>query len=261
MTDTTPSIKVTEDAFLGGSVMALQPLQGYRAGIDAILLAASVPAPPAGRALTVAELGAGVGVVGLSVARRVPEARVTLLERETELLDIADENIIRNGLSDRVSVVETDVADAGIFPSPIMANSFDHVLANPPFLTDTDCRLPQNRMRATAHAMPADGLMVWVRAMARLARAGGLMTIIHRADALADLLVALTPRFGGLAILPIQPRAQDPAHRVLIQGRKAARSPLQLLPPLVLHDDTNAFRPQVQRLLRNPEPLEVLMKE
>jgi tRNA1(Val) A37 N6-methylase TrmN6 len=66
MTD--PVLELTEDAFLGGQLRVRQLKSGHRAGHDAVLLAAATPARPGDR---VADLGAGVGVAGLAVARRV----------------------------------------------------------------------------------------------------------------------------------------------------------------------------------------------
>ena len=92
-------IEVTEDAFLGGRLTIAQPAKGYRAGIDAVVLAASVPWPREQATFTVLDVGAGVGTVGLCVARRCLNAQVTLLERERELAAIARANIERNGLA------------------------------------------------------------------------------------------------------------------------------------------------------------------
>src|SRR5215470_17296912 len=93
----------TADAFLGGALEVLQPVKGYRAGLDGVLLAAAVPARPGERVL---DVGAGVGVVGLAVARRLPQVRVTLIEREARLAAMARENIARNGLAERVRLIK-----------------------------------------------------------------------------------------------------------------------------------------------------------
>ena len=68
------SIEPRCDGFLGGRVQAWQPAAGYRAGVDAVLLAAAVPARPGDTAL---ELGAGAGVASLCLATRVPGLSVT----------------------------------------------------------------------------------------------------------------------------------------------------------------------------------------
>ncbi len=88
-----------------------QPRNGYRAGTDAVLLAASIGPESIGTGL-VLDVGSGVGVVGLCVAARCPKASVVLLEREPNLVALARDNINRNSLAMRVSVVEADIARA-----------------------------------------------------------------------------------------------------------------------------------------------------
>lgn len=244
---------VTKDAFLGGAVMARQPGTGYRAGLDAVLLAAAVDAP-AGQSFRVLDLGAGVGIVGLCIARRLPDAEVTLLERQPELVALASRNIAENALAARVRVLGADLT-APASEVGLPADSFDHVVANPPFFAEASLRLPRDPVRAASHAMPDGELEVWLRVMARLTRPGGRISIIHKADALPELLAALRRRFGAIALRPVHPRRGAAAHRLLIQAVKGSRAPLQLMPPLFLHDETNAFLPPVAKVLRGPVAL------
>lgn len=238
---------VTDDAFLGGRLAILQPSRGYRAGVDAVLLAAACQADAGVRVL---DAGAGVGVVGLCVARRCPTASVTLLEREPVYAHLARENVARNGLLARVTVVEADVTDpAGL------SGEFAHVLANPPYQATGQGRRPPDDLKAAAHEMPAGALDAWARAFARLAAPGGTVTVIHRAEALADLLSVLDGRFGELLVRPIHPRAEAPAVRVLVRGVKGSRGRLSIAPPLVLHDRDGAFLPDVAAVLREGAPL------
>ena len=253
-----PELQLSEDAFLGGALTALQPVGGYRAGIDAVLLAAAVPVKPAASE-RVLDVGAGVGVVGLCIAARVRQARLTLLEIEPSLVRIARENVARNGLESRVDVISADIAatarthaELGLHPG-----AFSHVVANPPFHVQGRGRAAQDPMKAGAHAMPAGGLERWVRFMARMAAGGGSATLIHRADALGELLAALEGRFGALRLLPIHPRAGTPALRVLVQGRKGSRAPLTLLPGLELHGNGNRFISEVDAILRRSAQLDL----
>jgi tRNA1(Val) A37 N6-methylase TrmN6 len=241
----------SDDAFLGGALNILQPLAGYRAGLDAVLLAAAVPVEE-GRGQLVLDVGAGAGVVGLAVARRVADARVTLVERDPGLAGLARANIARNGLSARVRVVEGDVTRplrelAGLATE---AESFDHVLANPPFHAEGRGTAAGDALKAAGHAMPEGNLERWVRFMAAMARPSGTATVIHRAEALGEILEALAGRFGGILVLPVHPRDDKPASRVLVQATKGSRAPLCLLPALVLHDPDQGFRLPVEAILR-----------
>jgi tRNA1(Val) A37 N6-methylase TrmN6 len=204
-------------------------------------------------------VGAGVGVVGLAVACRVADADVTLVERDPALAAYARANIERNGLGGRVRVIEADVArplgeHAGLSAA---AGRFDHVLANPPYHVEGRGTAAADRTKAAAHAMPEGGLDRWLRFMAAMARPGGTATLIHRADALGELLAACAGRFGGLAILPLQAGAGEPAGRILLQGIKGSRAPLALLPGLVLHGADGTVHPRVEAVLRAGAPLSI----
>ena len=247
---------VSADAFLGGALSILQPRNGYRAGLDAVMLAAAVPADES-RPLRVLDVGAGVGTAGLCVAQRVPYAEVVLLEKEPPLAALAAENVARNNLASRVRVVTAVVGApaAALRALGLVEESFGHVIANPPFHDSDAGTLPPDTLKAAAHAMPEAELDGWARFMARMTAPGGEATIIHKADALARLLAVLDARFGALKVLPLHPRAGAPAHRVLVQGVKGSRGPLQILPGFVLHQDGNAFTPAAQDILRDCAPL------
>lgn len=249
----------TLDAFLGGAVMVRQPARGYRAGIDAVLLAAAVTAQDGEYVL---DAGAGAGVVGLCVAARIAGVRVVLVENDAELVRLARQNVVRSELSGRVSVHSIDVTTSPPDEAvpELAAGRFHHVLANPPFNIEGRGRAPRNHLKAGSHAMPEGALDRWVRFLARMAGADASATVIHRADAFGELLGAMEGRFGDIRVLPILPRAHSPAVRVLVQARKGSRAPLSILPPLVLHGDGNGFLPPVEAILRTGAPLDAFTR-
>src|SRR4051794_39935391 len=97
----------TEDAVLGGAVRLRQSLDGYRAGMDAALLAAACDAGPGQRVL---DVGCGPGAVLLAAAARRPAASFTGLERDEAALALARENIALNRMTVRVNALVGDVA-------------------------------------------------------------------------------------------------------------------------------------------------------
>lgn len=249
---------LTDDAFLGGALRILQPKAGYRAGVDALLLAAAV-SQRGGRSLRVLDIGAGVGTVGMSVARRLGATEVTLVEAEPGLSALALRNIARNGLSGRVRAITADINGpaAELQALGLASDCFDHVVANPPFHVEgrgTPAPVP---IKAAAHAMPEEALDHWVRVMARYVAPGGLATMIHKADALGLILAAFQGRFGALSILPIHPRRGEAAIRVLVTGTKGSRAPLSLREGFVLHDAGHDFTPKAAGILRHGDGLEV----
>lgn len=245
-----PMLATSEDAFLGGRLGILQALDGSRAGIDAVFLAAACPVSPG---QSVLDAGSGSGIVGLAVAARVPGVSVTGVEIDPALAELATGNAARNNLADHARFIAADLTGpaTALVQQGLTLESFDHVLANPPFLATGEARLPPSTRRRRAHACTDDELQRWVKFLAAFCKPKGTATIIHRADALPKLLNHLDGRFGGLVIYPLFPRASEAAVRVLIQGRKGSRAPLTIAPGMILHGETNAFTPAASAILRD----------
>lgn len=248
---------ISDDAFLGGRLQILQPRQGYRAGLDAVMLAAAVT-QRGGAALRVLDAGAGVGTAGLCLAWRCSEARVVLVEREGALAALARENVLRNGLAERVSVAEVDLARAApdqLAGFGLADGSFDVAIANPPFHAEGAGTPAQNGLKAAAHAMAEDALADWGRFLARMVRPGGVALVVHKASALPDLLAVLARRFGGLTVLPIHSHAGEAAGRVLVSGVKGSRAPFRLAAGLVVHEADERFTAGAEAVLRHGRSL------
>jgi len=232
------------DALLGGRVRLRQSVRGYRAGMDAALLAAACDAPEGARVL---EAGCGPGAVLLCAALRRPGLDFTGLERDPEALALAVENIRTNDLGSRVRVMAGDVclpfSATGLSP-------FDAVLANPPYFDDPkSLRAPAPEKQQAW--MAEGGLAAWTGFLLKAVRQGGSLTLIHRADRLADLLALLGEKAGSFQIRPIHPHADAPASRVLIRALKSGKAPLRLLPALVLHPrEGSKHTPQAEAILR-----------
>jgi tRNA1(Val) A37 N6-methylase TrmN6 len=219
---------VTKDRILGGRVTLRQAAKGYRAGLDAALLAAACDAMPGERVL---DAGCGVGAVMLAAATRRSGVSFTGVERDEAALALAQANIAANELTARVEAVVGDVGAADT-SSPIR---FDAALSNPPYFDDRAAL--RGPAAAKQGAFIADaGLAAWTGYLLRAVRDGGTITVIHRADRLADLLALLGAKAGSFQVRPVHPHADEPAGRVLVRAIRAGRALLRLLPALVLHE-------------------------
>ncbi len=233
----------TVDAFHRGAFWLVQPRDtGHRAGMDALMLAAAVPATFAGR---LADFGAGAGAAGLAVASRCRQAKVLLVELTPEMARFAKATIAHPGneqLSGRASVLVADVglsgkarAEAGLADA-----SLDFVIMNPPF-NPAHHRQTSDALKRQAHVME-DGLFAsWLRSASAVVKPRGGMAIIVRPEQLAEILTALDGRFGKAEIVPVHPRADAAAIRVIVRAIRASRAPLTLCPPLVLRDAGDSF--------------------
>ena len=218
--------QLSSDDFLGGRLRLFQPKRGYRAGIDPVLLAASIPAR---RGDTALELGCGVGTALLCLGRRVPGLSLTGIELQEGYADLARRNATENAL--QAEIVTADLAQ---MPDSLTQRQFTHVLANPPYFdrrTSTPAR-DGGRETALGETQP---LASWVEAAARRTAPKGTVTFIHRAEKLPDLLFAAARHLGSLEVLPLIPRPGRDARLILMRGRKGGKAEFKLHDGWVLH--------------------------
>ena len=237
-------MECSEDRFLGGRIVARQPREGFRSGIDAVMLAAAVPA---GGGEDILELGCGVGVASLCLSSRVPNCEVTGVEIAPELTAIANENARANSLE---KSVRFEQGDAFRLPKHLRG-TFNHVFCNPPFHEGAGEKSPNaDRARARSDFV---GLGNWIRVGLSRVAAGGTVTAILRADRLGDILKTVPQ--NGVCVFPLWPRTGEAAKRIVLQIRKNSRAPLRLAAGLVLHDDQGAYTPLADAILRNAASL------
>jgi tRNA1(Val) A37 N6-methylase TrmN6 len=236
----------TEDAFLGGQLRLRQPKSGHRAGHDAMLLAAATPARSGDR---VVDLGAGVGAAGLALARRVAGVELVLVEIDAVLARLARGNAAANSIAADVIVLDVTSEASAFAAAGLAADSVDVVLMNPPFNDPARHRVSPDRGREIAHVATTATLESWIHAGRRILKSGGVLSLIWRADGLAEVLAALDRGFGGLNILPVHGDAATPAIRVLIRATKGAKAPLRIHAALMLNDESGLPNKQVQEIL------------
>ncbi len=242
--------ELSDDAFLCGRLRLWQPRRGYRAATDPVLLAAACPAGPG---QSVLDLGCGAGAAALCLAARVAGAVLTGLEVQPDYADLARRNALRNGIA--LEVVTGDLTDM----PRALRRDFDHVIANPPYYPRSGTPSPQpGRDTALRAEIP---LAAWVEAATRRLHPGGWLTLICGTDGVPEVLGALAPRMGSVAVLPLAPRAGRPALRIILRARKGGRGAFRLLAPFVIHrgeahdGDREGYSDTANAVLRDGLPL------
>lgn len=240
--------ELTRNGFLGGRVQLWQPMRGYRAGVDPVLLAAAAPAR-GGEA--VLELGCGAGQALLCLGARVPGLSLAGVELQAPYADLARRNAQANGQD--IDVFE---ADLSALPEALKQRQFHHVIANPPYY------------KAGAHSQAHDDgrklalgegtpLADWITAAARRLAPKGYLHMIQRADRLPDMLAGCSGVLGSIEVLPLAPRQARAAELVILRARKGGRADFRLHAPLILHQGTrhdrdgDSYRAEISAILRD----------
>ena len=236
----------TEDHLLNGRVALRQPRQGFRAGLDAVLLAAFVPAKPGE---TVRDAGTGTGAAFLCLVARVPGLAIRAVEREAAMAALTRENAARAGLTAHIE--QGDIADLALARA---LGPVAHGFANPPYWPGGTP--PPGAMRRAATHEAGPGLVDWVGFLAAaIAPRGSLSLILPAARFDAAVAAMREHGFGAVELLPLWPRAGVAAKRVLLRARKGARSPAKILPGLVLHEEDGRFTLAAEAILRDATAL------
>jgi len=238
----------TLDSFLGGRIKLIQPSDGYRAGIDPIFLAASLHPKPYEKIL---DVGAGVGTASIALAVRCPHTKVTGLEVQSSLVQLALTNIKVNQAEEHVEMINGDILSP---PPSIKLHSFDHIMTNPPYYENNRTQSSPDPGKAQANTETVD-LGKWIKACLKMLKPRGVFTMIHRAERLSEILPYLRNHVGDLVIFPLWPGANKPARRTLIQGRKNMRGETRLAQGLTLHGGAEKYTPEAEAILRHAQGL------
>lgn len=223
--------------FLGGKVAVRQPDQGFRAGLDAVMLAAAIP----DTGTTALELGSGAGTASLCLAARRPGLAITGVEIDPALAALANDNAAANGM-DRVRFIAGDIFAL----PPALKRDFDLVFCNPPFHGPGQASPDPARAAAL---QDIGKLMNWLKFGLQRTVSGGVFTAIIRTDRLGEALAALPPT--GITLFPLWPKPDEPAGRMLIRVVKGSGAPPRLLAGLVLHAADGTHSPESQLVLRD----------
>ena len=216
---------LTCNDFLGGKVRLWQPRDGYRAGVDPVLLASSVPARSNQRVL---ELGCGAGQVLLCLGARVADLDLTGIELQSNYAQLARRNATENGI--KLAVEQCDLAE---LPEDLRQRQFDHVLANPPYFSRGAHSPSNDAGRATALGEQTP-LGDWIGVAAKRLAPQGMLHMIQRIDRLPEMLIACDGRLGSIEVLPLAARVGRAPELLILRARKSGRAAFRLHAPLIL---------------------------
>jgi len=221
--------ELSEESLFGGKLLCLQPRQGYRFSVDAVLLAHFLAPEPEARIL---DLGAGCGVVSLILSHRWPTVSLVALEVQPRLAGIIRRNVALNGLAGRITVIEDDCRRiATLLPQ----GSCDFVAANPPYYQIRNGRHHPETERAKARHEILGGIAEMARAAAFALKSGGKGAFVYPANRSVTMLGVL--RENGLEpkrLRMVHPSPGEEAGLVLVEAVKDGGEGLAVLPPFFI---------------------------
>jgi tRNA1(Val) A37 N6-methylase TrmN6 len=266
-----------EISLLGKRVRLRQPEQGFRPGLDSVMLAAACPARPKDNIL---DLGCGVGSAGFCVLARVEDTVLTGVDCISDYIDCAKDNAVLNDMKDRADFFCRDIRDIQHSQTDFSSDKeqetprskayasddvtqnegqsgrlFDHVICNPPFMDDGAHTRSPDTIRAAANGHRGTKLEDWIKCAFNNLKSSGSLTLIHRADMIDDIILTLGKSFGATEIIPLWPKEDVPAKRVIVRTLKHRKSPASIKPGIVLHEENGDYTQRADTILRAAESL------
>ena len=232
----------TDDYLLDRKIKIFQPVDGYRASSDAVLLSSAIQKVKNGEKIL--DLGSGTGAISLCLAHRFPAAQICGFEIQDELVKLSNQSAKANGFNN-LTFLNYDLRQA----QNSWFGQYDHVITNPPYAKD-DMPSP-NKSKATAHNLNDIDLTAWLKLALKCLRSQGRIYIINRAEAIDEILSVLYKHTGAITIVPLCSKSGQNAKRVLVCARKGVHTPTRILPPLIIHKADGSYTTKAQKILRD----------
>lgn len=240
------NIQYTKDYLLDKKVTIFQPIDGYRASTDAVLLSAMIDDNI--KNVKILDVGSGTGAISLCLAQRLKDNNVQIkgLELQTQLCELANLSAQQNEF-DFVKFFNIDIGEKIKHPE-LAYCSFDIVITNPPY-SDHDMPSP-NKSKASAHNHSISGLTEWINFCLKMLKPYGKIYMVNRVEALPEICCALQKKAGNLTILPIYSKENQKAKRIIISAQKDSKSPCNILRNFITHDNEGKYTSDAQKILR-----------
>ena len=233
----------TNDYLLNKRIKIIQPINGYRASTDAVLLSSMIHKVK--KSDTILDVGSGTGAISLCLAERFPQTPITGLEIQKTLTDLSNQSAQINNF-DNLKFINVDIkTEAKQIPSV----SYTHIITNPPY-SEKDMESP-NKSKALAHNFENFSLKNWINFCIKKLHPQGYFYTINRAEAITEILSIINGKLGEIKILPLHSKPDQPAKRVIIIARKDSHAPTQILPPFITHNNDGSYTAKAHEILRD----------
>ncbi len=223
---------------------------GFRTSMDSVMLAAACPAK---EGQTILDLGCGVGSAGLCVLKRVNGTTLTAIDIQDDHIEVAQKNADLNNFTNRIILKCADIRNT----KDLDLDLYDHVIANPPYKDAAQYIHSPSSAKAKAMGHFEDGqtLQDWITCAWNHIKGQGSLTMIHEAGQ-TDMLIhtLFSPkggrRFGSVEIIPLYPKENVAAKRVIIRAYKHKKSCATIHHGIIMHKNNGEHTKQAELILR-----------
>ncbi len=238
---TTIPLDLTKNNILNGKVELYQPKQGFRVGIDSILLASSVQ-----KYSKCMEFGSGSGIILIYLAKRFPDAKIFGIEKNLDLVNLAKINLKNNKITKSTAEIEQNNLNDALFMKN-NNNIYDRIIMNPPYFSPNKVIMSKNITKVSSRY--EFDINSWFTAAYKKLKPKGYLNFIYRSENLDIVLNRLYPEWGDIKIYPLWPKKNIKSKLMIVQAKKNVKAGVQILPGLVLHNADGSYTKACDNIL------------
>lgn len=235
------SLGLTRNKILDGMVTLYQPKQGFRIGIDSVLLASSV-----NKYTKCIEFGTGSGIILVYLSKKFPDSKILGIEKNIDLVNLAKKNLKENKITQiSAEVVQNDLDDNFFLKK--YNNGCDRVIMNPPYFSPDKVLISKNSSKVSSRY--EYDISKWFLAAYKKLKPRGYLNFIFRSESLDLILSILYPKWGEIKIYPLWPKKNIKSKLMIVQAKKDVKAGVQILPGLVLHNNDGSYTKACNNIL------------
>ena len=230
-----------------GGLKLLQSGEGFRFGIDAVLLAdfACRFCPDAKQ---VVDLGTGNGAAAFIISHKNQNASITGIDVQAKAIDLAVRSRALNGLEDRMELLQCDVANLSE-ALPQLRDTADAVVSNPPYVAKGAGLASAGDSKYISRHETTAGIEEFVKAASFLLRDRGHFFLVHRPSRMVDIFFfcrkyALEPKDIRL----VTPKKGAKSNIMLLHCVRGGGRELAFLPDLYVYDEQGNYSPEIMKI-------------
>ena len=248
------NFEITCDGFLGKKLLIKQLKKGYRAGFDAVVLAAAVRGFFGAKVL---DVGCGVGVASFCLAFRCKGLEITGIDAYEQMVALAKENLLLNpSLQSKLCFSCKRIKEKMPgFSLPV----YDIVMTNPPFYQKGKVTEPACKFKAYANIRDIS-LNAWLQFCWTSLKEKGVCYIVYLSRAIEELTTILKTYPGSWSVFPIFYRQFKEAPICLVEWRKSYQ-PICERKLYSFYTQTGTQTPYGKSILWEGESLDYLVQE
>lgn len=233
------------DYLLDERMRIIQSPSVFSFSIDAVLLADFTYVPI--QKGNILDLCTGNGVIPLLLSERT-KGRITGVEIQERLFDMARRNVKLNNLGDRLQMIHGDLKE---MPEVLGRGKFDVITCNPPYFPiPSIAKINANEHYAIARHEICCTLEDVIRVCSALVKQGGKVALVHRPNRLLDIVILMRQyRIEPKRVRFVYPKQGKEANTLLIEGIKEGKPDLKILHPLTVFKENDEYTEELHNIL------------